>query len=99
MPRTPEYTRLFHHFPWSPRLQSKVNIMLHTSFWKHVQSGFASVLARRSPSAQRSSVAVRRRSSSLRLEALEDRIALSTILVNEVADKLFQAPTATVAVL
>src|SRR4051812_35853162 len=98
MPVTPEYTRLFRYFPRSPRLRSKVNVMLHTSFWKHVRSGFAGVLARRRRSAKRSSVAVRRRSTSLRPEALEDRIALSTIVVNEVADKLFQAPTATVAV-
>jgi len=35
----------------------------------------------------------------MQLEALENRIALSTIEVNSVADRLFQAPTATVAVL
>jgi hypothetical protein len=35
----------------------------------------------------------------MRVEALEERIALSTIVVNQVADTLFQSPAATVAVL
>src|SRR5262245_61797952 len=76
-----------------------MSIMSSASLLRWLRSGFQDGRTGSHPRARGSAVAARRRSSPMRVEALEGRIALTTIVVKEVADKLFQAPAATVAVL
>jgi pimeloyl-ACP methyl ester carboxylesterase len=73
--------------------------VLRTSLLGWVGAGFTNARGARSRFASGWAAARRRQSQPIRLEALEDRRLLATIVVNSAADKLFQAPTATVQVL
>src|SRR5262249_13797038 len=78
-------------------IEREMSIMSSASLLRWLRSGFQDGRTGSHPRARGLAVPARRRSSPMRVEALEGRIALSTIVVNQVADKLFQAPTRTVA--